>query len=135
MYSGIEGRNYVINDGIKQLNKNALPYFDYTETMVNDVIAEGNYGDNPNKESDEALSREYTEVSPFYYFEITDTQLQAKIEELAAIYDEFYGVFYGDYGEYGDLETALAAANEQLKAAGIDEALAEVNRLYNEWKQ
>ena len=135
VYSGIEGRNYVENDSVKSLNKNALPFYDVNGTMANAVITQVNPGDNPNKASDFELCNEYAEISPFYRFEITDTQLLAKLEELAAIYDEFYGVFYGDYGEYGDLETALAAANEQLKAAGIDEALAEVNRLYNEWKQ
>lgn len=135
IYNGIEGRNYSINDGIRKLNKNALPFRDRTETMTNPFLAEDSVGDNPNKQRDYEICSEYAGVSPFYRFEITDEELLAKLEELAAIYDEFYGVFYGNYGEYGDLETAINAANEQLKSAGIDEALAEVNRLYNEWKQ
>lgn len=56
-----------------------------------------------------------------------------KLEKTAAVYDDFYGLFYGDYGEYQSLDEALFAANEQLKAAGIDEVLNELNEQHGKF--
>lgn len=129
IYNGVEGRNYEIDDGVKNPNKNALPFYDAHTTMTDPFIAESNSQDNPNKESDLAACLEHSEISPFYGLEISE-DLEKRIEEAAKIYDEFYGVFYGNYGEYETLDAALEAANKKLKDAGIDEILDELNEQY-----
>ena len=72
------------------------------------------------------------DISPFYGLEVSD-DLAEKLEKTAAVYDDFYGLFYGDYGEYQSLDEALFAANEQLKAAGIDEVLNELNEQHGKF--
>ena len=74
----------------------------------------------------------YGLLGPFYGLEVSD-DLAEKLEKTAAVYDDFYGLFYGDYGEYQSLDEALFAANEQLKAAGIDEVLNELNEQHGKF--
>lgn len=134
IYNGVEGRNYAVKDGVKYLNKNALAFYDTAATMTNPIIAENNSQDNPNKYEDVELCCKHSEISPFYGLEVSD-DLAERLERIAAIYADFYGLFYGDYGEYEDLDTALIAANEQLKEVGIDEILEELNEQHNGLKQ
>lgn len=132
IYNGAEGRNYAVKDGEKYPNKNALPFYDVAATMTNSIIAESNSQDNQSKREDIAICWEHSEVSPFYGLEVSD-DLAEKLEKTAAVYDDFYGLFYGDYGEYQSLDEALFAANEQLKAAGIDEVLNELNEQHGKF--
>ncbi|MCD8095964.1 MAG: hypothetical protein LUE12_07550 [Ruminococcus sp.] len=126
IYNGVEGRNYTVIDGVKCLNYHALPFYDVNETMTNPIIADSNSNDNPQKSEDVELCNENSEISAYYKFEVSD-DLQAKLDTIAEIYDEFYGLFYGDYGDYSGYEDMLEAANEKLDAADIDNALDETN--------
>jgi putative aldouronate transport system substrate-binding protein len=126
IYNGTEGRNYSVNDGEKCLNKNCLPFYREYETMTNPIIASANSQDNPNKQNDMQICWDNSEVSPFYKLEISD-ELKAKLENIAAINEKFYTLLQGSYGEYESLDDALAAANSELDAAGVDEVLGEIN--------
>ena len=132
IYNGAEGRNYAVKDGEKYPNKNALPFYDVAATMTNSIIAESNSQDNQSNREDIAICWEHSEVSPFYGLEVSD-DLAEKLEKTAAVYDDFYGLFYGDYGEYQSLDEALFAANEQRKAAGIDEVLNDLNEQHGKF--
>lgn len=124
--NGVEGRNYVMKDGEKRLNKNALPYYDTNDSLANALLTSGNALTDLNFAESAEVCREHSHISPFYGLEISD-ELSAKLEKVAAVYDEFYPLFYGDYGEYGTLDKALAAAEKKLKKVGADEALDELN--------
>lgn len=129
VYNGIAERNYQSIDGIKALNKNALPFFDYTTTPSNPIIAQSNSQDNPNKLSDFELYLENSQMSPFYGLKISG-ELQKKLDVIAEINTNFYGLFYGNYGEYETLDNALSEVCNQLKDAGIDEISDELNNQY-----
>ena len=77
---------------------------------------------------------ENSQVSPIYGLQISD-ELSEKLGQIAAINDEFYPLFYGDFGNYTTLDDALSAANEKLSAAGIDDLLDELNRQYSAYKK
>lgn len=128
IYNGEENRNYQNKDGKSFLNKNALPFYDINCTPCNPVIAQNNGFDNPEKKEDVRICSENSVVSPFYNEEIPQ-ELKEKADEISAIYDSYYGLFYGDYGEYENLDTALTEANKQLKNAGIDDIIAKINKL------
>lgn len=130
IYNGTEGRNYVADNGVKCLNKNALPFYENYDSMTNTIIADSNSQSDDKKAESMKACWENSQVSPFYGLQISD-ELSEKLDKIAAINDEFYPLFYGDYGDYSNLDEALSAANKKLSEAGIDDVLDELNGQYS----
>ena len=134
IYNGTEGRNYISENGVKCLNKNALPFYENYDSMANTLITDSNSQSDDKKADSMKACWENSQVSPFYGLQISD-ELSEKLGQIAAINDEFYPLFYGDFGNYTTLDDALSAANEKLSAAGIDDLLDELNRQYSAYKK
>jgi hypothetical protein len=63
------------------------------------------------------------------------SRISDKTDSLQEIYDTFSGLFYGEYesDKYENIDAAIEAVNGQLKAAGIDDVLGEVNNQLEEY--
>ena len=134
IYNGTEGRNYISENGVKCLNKNALPFYENYDSMANTLITDSNSQSDDKKADSMKACWENSQISPFYGLQISD-ELSEKLDQIAAINDEFYPLFYGDFGDYTTLDDALSAANEKLSTTGIDDLLDELNRQYSAYKK
>lgn len=124
---GKEGRNYVMIDGKPVINSKARAYYDWMDTMANPLLCRL-YSAN----SDKCVQQcESAKLSPLNGFGADLSDISAKLGEIKAINESYYGLFYGDYGEYGGLDEAVEAAKGELEKVGVDEVLAELNKMYS----
>lgn len=136
IYNGIEGRNYIFNsENEKVQNIRASAFSSWLHTPTNPLKADPTADDNQNMKADFERQIKSVKVSPLNGFEADVSKIESEYNSMKEINMQFYGLFYGDYGKYETLDAALSAANEQLKAAGADEVLDELNKQYNEFKQ
>lgn len=134
IYNGIEGRNYIYNNTNQKVQNISAPAFsNWLQTPSNPIITDRSSDDNPNFITDYANQSQHILVSPLQGFDPDDNEVM-NIDSIARIYKNFYGLFYGYYGEYESLDEALSSVNDQLKEAGIVALLNELNTRYNEWK-
>lgn len=136
IYNGIEGRNYVTNSENEKVQNIRAPAFSsFLHTPANPLKADPTADDNQNMKSDFKRQIKSVKVSPLNGFEADVSEIESEYNAVNEIYARFYPLFYGNYGEYETLGAAVSAANEQLKAAGIDEVLEELNGQYAEFKR
>ncbi len=136
LYNGIEGRNYVLGSNDEKVQNIQAPAFSsWLHTPVNPIKAEPTADDNQNMKADFERQIQSVKINPLNGFKADFSKLESEFNSISEINMQFYSLFYGNYGEYETLDAALSAADKQLKAAGIDEVLNELNKQYNKFKQ
>lgn len=121
LYNGIEGRNYTLKDGHAiEIEGSAMPYSFAALTPANPVIALPKEDESLNKQANLDYQTEYVRKSPVFGLDYESERL----EQIAKIYDEYYGLFYG---AYDNTDAVLDEANRKLESAGLSEVLDDIN--------
>jgi hypothetical protein len=138
---GKEGSNYTAESGYAVLsdeNPTFYTYLDYFNLPANPFIStpvsssSGKENTDKKNLSDEMYGQ--YEKSFVYAIEPNLSRISDKADSLQEIYDAFSGLYYGEYesDKYENIDEAIEAVNEQLKTAGIDDVLDEVNKQLGE---
>jgi hypothetical protein len=139
---GKEGSNYVTENGYGVLNEENPTFYTYLDyfnlpanPFISTPVSSGSGKENTDKKnlSDEMYGQ--YKKSCVYGFEPNLSRISDKTDSLQEIYDTFSGLFYGEYesDKYENIDAAIEAVNGQLKAAGIDDVLGEVNNQLEEY--
>ena len=134
IFNGTNGRNYKFDDNekiIKNLEHRAFD--DWQDTPANYILADSAAYECSDKEEKFRELSENINVSPLDGFNADLGEFKDKLDSCAKIYEDNYKLFLTKYGEQKNLDDALSAANKQLKQAGIDEVLNELNKQFSEF--
>lgn len=123
---GIEGKNYTItNKNEVELNEEYSTFGDLDTFQANPYITDRNFEMIVTTEEKQRLLKEMfkrVKKSKTYGFEYPETDKTKAIKEIYKKYDGLY------YGAFNNVEKTLEQANNELKSAGLDEVLNDINR-------
>ena len=123
---GIEGRNYnIINKNEIELKNEYSTFWDIGSFPGNPYITDmGEDAVVPMKKKQMLLTKAFKSIkkSRTYGFEYPETDKTKAIKEIYKKYDGLY------YGAFNNVEKTLEQANNELKSAGLDEVLNDINR-------
>ena len=123
---GIEGRNYnIINKNEIELKNEYSTFWDIGSFPGNPYITDmGEDAVVPMKKKQMLLTKAFKSIkkSRTYGFEYPETDKTKAIKDIYKKYDGLY------YGAFNNVEKTLEQANNELKSAGLDEVLNDINR-------
>lgn len=121
LYNGIEGRNYKLKDGhAVGIPESSMAYCVAALTPANPIIAIPKEEESNNKQANLDYQTEYVKKSPAYGLNYEN----GKLDDIAKIYDEYYGLFFGSYE---NVDAALEDANHKLNEMGLTTILEDLN--------
>ena len=128
---GIEDRNYnIINKNEIELKNEYSTFWDIGSFPGNPYITDmGEDAVVPMKKKQMLLTKAFKSIkkSRTYGFEYPETDKTKAIKEIYKKYDGLY------YGAFNNVEKTLEQANNELKSAGLDEVLNDINRQLEEY--
>ena len=129
---GIKDRNYTVNEsGVVTLDsENTAPYdcMDYPlNPYITDTKGFVDYSSKEEKQKILELQLKHTKKSKAYGFSYPKSE---KTNAIKKIYEKYEGLYYG---AFENIDENLKKANDELKKAGIDEVLTDVNRQLDEF--
>lgn len=121
LYNGIEGRNYHLKDGhAVGIPESSMAYCFAALTPANPIIAIPKEEESNNKQANLYYQNEYVTKSPACSLNYDNE----KLDDIANIYDEYYGLFFGGYES---VDAALKDANQELYEMGLTTILEDIN--------
>ena len=130
---GIEGRNYTIKNDKEFVMNDEHPtfWYPYYELPANEYITNvGNEVEIVSAHKKQKLLKEnfkHIKKSKAYGYSYPKSE---KTEKIRKIYEKYEGLYYG---AFKNVDETLKKANDELKKAGIDEVLTDVNRQLDEF--
>ena len=130
---GIEGRNYTVKNSSKiELNEKYATFAYPSYLLISNpyITDRGTDVDIfPAKEKQKLLKENFKHIkkSKAYGYSYPKSQ---KTDKIKKIYEKYEGLYYG---AFENVDETLKKANAELKKAGIDEVLTDVNRKLDEF--
>lgn len=129
---GFKGKDYNLIDGKVKLTKDDQMLFWRAFLYTNQQIIYPNQDEPLTKRKDIEEYQLTVKASPILGFRFNPSNVINEINATDSVISQ-YGMLWT--GQEEDLESTLHKLNSELKEAGIDKVVEEVNRQLNEWKK